>query len=93
MGFILPQTFPLRTLISTESENEERNENNEIGKLWGGSLLHYVHFVHVDANEGNWLWCKKKKKKKTMYQPKAMYWKYFKHTETLTAIPYVKDIA
>lgn len=53
MGFILPQTFPLRTLISTESENEERNENNEIGKLWGGSLLHYVHFVHVDANEGN----------------------------------------
>lgn len=58
--FILFLTFPLCTWISAEQENKERNENNEWGKLWDDSLLHYISFVPVDANEDNWLWCKKR---------------------------------
>lgn len=57
-----------------------------------GLLFHYNCFVPVDANKGNWLWCKKQQKK-TLYQPKAIYWKYLKYTETLTAVSCVKDIA
>lgn len=47
--------------MSAEQENEERNENNEWGKLWDSSLLHYTSFVPVDTNEDNWLWWKKKR--------------------------------
>lgn len=58
-----------------------------------GLLLHYNCFVPVDDNEGNCDVKNSNNKKKTLYQPKAIYWKYFKYTETLTAVPCVKDIA